>query len=210
MNENSIERLSKYKSSLQKLKTLGFLKVFSDNLADALGIQSAQVRKDFSLFGISGKKRGGYNVEDLLTSINTILGKDRIENVIIVGCGNIGIALMNYRGFVREKIKIIAGFDIDPSRMAKVEKIPIYTMEKLKDFIHAESVKIAIIAVPDIAAQRVADLLISYGIKGILNFAPIKLKSQGEVVINNVDLIQEIEKVIYYANAMDDDNGKES
>jgi redox-sensing transcriptional repressor len=201
MNENSVERLSKYKSSLQKLKSLGFIKVFSDNLADALGIQSSQVRKDFSIFGIAGKKRGGYDIEELLSCINRILGKDRVENVILVGCGNIGVALLNYKGFEKENIQIVAAFDIDPSKAGKSGKVPVLPMEEMKDLIEKNGISIAIIAVPDIAAQRVADLVISYGIRGILNFAPIRLKNQDKIEINNVDLVQEIEKVVYYVNA---------
>ena len=103
MNIEIIKRLSQYKSVLQKLKTLGFVKVFSDNLGDAIGVSSSLVRRDFTAFGLTGNKRGGYNIDELITRLNTILGKEDVQRIIIVGCGKIGTALMNYTGFFTGK-----------------------------------------------------------------------------------------------------------
>ncbi|MDD5408814.1 MAG: winged-helix domain-containing protein, partial [Candidatus Omnitrophica bacterium] len=107
-NKSCIIRLSRYKNSLHRLRALGFVKVFSDNLADAIGVLPSQVRKDFSLFGISGNKRGGYQVDSLIEKLNTILGKEQTQEVIVAGLGNIGNALMKYKGFEKEGIRISA------------------------------------------------------------------------------------------------------
>ncbi|MEW5759036.1 MAG: redox-sensing transcriptional repressor Rex [Candidatus Omnitrophota bacterium] len=203
VNRNCIIRLSRYKNALFRLKALGFMKVFSDNLADAVGVTAAQVRKDFSLFGVTGNKKGGYLVDSLIERLNIILGKDSVNNVIIIGAGNIGTALMKYKGFEKEGIKIIACFDIDPIKFSKKADIPVLPLENIKDFIKNNEVKIGIIAVPDIAAQNVLDILAVSGVKGVLNFAPIRLKGPDDCIINNVNLEHELENVIYFVNTQE-------
>jgi redox-sensing transcriptional repressor len=178
------------------------VKVFSDNLADAIGVTSEQVRKDFSLFGIIGNKRGGYTVEALIEKLNTILGKDRVQNVIVSGLGNIGTALTKYRGFEKEGIKIMAAFEVDSTKYDRKTVIPVLHIDEMPEYIRKNEIKIGIIAVPDIAAQQVADLMIGAGIRGILNFAPIRLRCPEDVVINNVNLELELESVIYFVNTL--------
>lgn len=201
-NKNCIIRLSRYKNALHRLLGLGFVKVFSENLADAVGVTASQVRKDFSLFGISGNKRGGYQIDNLLEKLNNILGKDQTQRVIVVGSGHIGQALMRYQGFEKEGIKIIAGFDIDSAKYNNSAPIPVLPIEELKDFVKANNIKIGIVAVPDVAAQHVADMMFGAGIKGILNFAPIRLRASEDFVVNNVNLELELENVIYFVNAL--------
>jgi redox-sensing transcriptional repressor len=201
-NKNCIIRLSRYKNSLYRLKALGFVKVFSDNLADAVGVTSEQVRKDFSLFGISGNKRGGYQVDALIEKLNSILGKDRLQKVVVVGAGHIGAALIQYRGFEEEGIKIAAAFDVDPAKIARECAVPVLPLEELRDFAKKNGITIGIIAVPEIAAQQAADLLLQAGIRGILNFAPLRLRIPDDVVVNNVNLELELENVIYFVNAL--------
>ncbi|MDD5731197.1 MAG: redox-sensing transcriptional repressor Rex, partial [Candidatus Omnitrophica bacterium] len=167
-NKNCVIRLSRYKNALYRLKSLGFIKVFSDNLADAVGVMPSQVRKDFSIFGISGNKRGGYQVDDLIEKLNGILGKNETQKAVIAGVGNIGMALIKYKGFEKEGIKIEAAFDIDPAKFNKATDIPVFALEELGAFIKNNKIKIGIIAVPDIAAQQVMDIMISAGIKGVL------------------------------------------
>lgn len=200
--KNCVIRLSRYKSALNRLKTLGFVKVFSDNLADAVGATSSQVRKDFSIFGISGSKRGGYKIDELIEKISNILGKNEVQKVIIAGAGNIGTALMKYKGFEKEGMKIVAGFEMDASKVNREIDIPVLPIEELKGFVLDNSIKIGIMAVPDIAAPGVLDIMLEAGIKGILNFAPIRLKVPEDCVINNVNIESELENVIYYVNAM--------
>ncbi|MDD5281342.1 MAG: redox-sensing transcriptional repressor Rex [Candidatus Omnitrophica bacterium] len=199
-NKNCIIRLSRYKNALYRLQTLGFVKVFSDNLADAVGGTASQVRKDFSIFGISGNKKGGYQIDSLLEKLNSILGKDQLQKVIVVGAGHIGSALMRYRGFEKEGIKIVAGFDIDPAKINRSSPVPVLPLEEVKAFVKSNGIRIAILAVPDIAAQQAADLICVSGIKGILNFAPLGLKAAEGCIINNVNLEIELENLIYFVN----------
>jgi redox-sensing transcriptional repressor len=202
-NKNCVIRLSKYKNALNRLQVLGFVKVFSDNLADAIGVTASQVRKDFSIFGISGNKRGGYKVEELIERINNILGKNELNKVIIVGVGKLGMALLKYKGFEKEGIKIVASFDIDSTKYVSDVDIPVLPFEELNGFVRKNNIRIGIIAVPDISAQLVADSMFLAGIKGILNFAPIRLKCPEDKVLNNVNMEVELENLIYFVNVLD-------
>ena len=201
MFERTIIRICRYKNALYRLKKLGFVRVFSDNIADAVGGTPSQVRKDFSMFAISGNKRGGYKVDELLEKIGSLLGKDQVCNVIVVGAGHIGLALMNYGGFEKENMTIKAAFDIDPAKFSIDPDIPVLPLLELADFVKKENIRVGIISVPDMAAQHVADLMISAGVKGILNFAPILLRSNDDTVIKNVNLELELENIIYFVNA---------
>ena len=202
VNKNCILRLSKYKTALTRLRSFGFVKVFSDNLADAAGVTSSQVRKDFSLFDLKGNKRGGYIIDEIIEKLNNILGKNQVQKVIVVGAGNIGHALMRYKGFEKEGIKIEACFESEASKLRPNAQIPILGSDQLKEFVKANKIKIAILAVPDVAAQAAWDSLKEAGIKGVLNFAPIRLQGEGDLVVNNVNLELELENVIYFVNAM--------
>jgi redox-sensing transcriptional repressor len=199
-NKRVILRFSRYRNALTRFKALGFVKIFSEYLADSVGVTSAQVRKDFSLFGISGNKRGGYQIDALIGKLNEILGKNEIQKVVLVGAGHLGSALLKYRTFEQEGIKIIAAFDIDPAKQLQKNSIPVLPVDQIIDFVEKNEIKIAILCVPDIAAQQSLDILIRAGIMGVLNFAPIELKSPNECIINNVNLAVELENLIYFVN----------
>jgi redox-sensing transcriptional repressor len=199
-NKNCIIRLSRYKNALVRFKTLGFIKIFSEYLADAVGGTSAQVRKDFSLFGISGNKRGGYQIDALIAKLNSILGKNEVQKVVLVGAGQLGSALVRYNTFEKEGIKIIAAFDIDPAKINPKAPTPILQIDEMARFILKNGVRIAILSVPDSAAQQTLDMLVKAGIKGVLNFAPIELKGTNDCIINNVNLAVELENLIYFVN----------
>ena len=215
-NKLCIIRLSKYKNALYRLKLLGFVRVFSDNLADAVEATASQVRKDFSLFGILGNKRGGYKIDELIEKLNIILGKDELQKVVIVGLGKLGTALIHYTGFEKEEIKIVAAFDIDPTKFNRLdsqplkqkEKTPVLPLEDLPEFVRKNNIKIGIITVPDIAAKQVVEIMLSAGIKGVLNFAPIRLRGNDDCIINNVNLEVELENLIYFVNASTKTKGK--
>lgn len=206
-NRKCIIRLSRYKNALKRLKALGFVKVFSGNLADAAGVTSSQVRKDFSLFGITGNRRGGYNVDELIHHIREILGKNESQKVVIIGTGNIGNALLRYKGFEAGGIKIMAAFDIDPAKYNPAGEVPVLPLDDFRAFVQEHNVKIGILAVPDAAAHHVSEIMISAGIKGILNFAPIQLRAADDVVINNINLEVELENLIYFVNAQGKTDG---
>lgn len=194
---SDIKRLLQYKLCLLRFKELGVSTIYSHNLGDAAGVTAVQVRKDFSQYGIKGRKRGGYVIDELLVEMNKIFG-DAKKNIVIVGMGNIGKALSQYNErFIKKNIHIVAGFDIDPSKQNKSFGVPIYPMEKLDEVIQNHKVTTAIIAVPFQIAQEVCNLLIAAGIKGILNFAPVILKVPEEIVIDNINLSNKLEGILY-------------
>ncbi len=208
MNKELIIRLSKYKRLLHKLKALGLERVFSNNLGDAIGVAPALVRKDFSVLNLPGNKRGGYEIEVLIEQLDRILGKDKPQEVIIVGCGRIGIALMRYDEFTTEGIKVVAGFDINPDKISDTQDVPIYHINELEDFVTKHDIQVGIITVPDTAAATVLDQMVEAGIKGILNFASIELKrtkraqdlSPVGCLIQNVNIGLELEQLFYQIN----------
>lgn len=179
---------------------MGVGKVFSYTLAKETGVTPDQVRKDFSEFSITGNKRGGYDINELLEKMEIIFHRDKDNNIVLIGMGNMGLALSKYSKFIQRHMNIVATFDIDPFKQKMRSGIPVYSMNRLKEIIDRFNVRVAIVAVPEISAQEVVDELVSYGIKGIMNFAPGLLKVPPSVVINNVNLCDELESVIYYAH----------
>lgn len=200
--KNSLKRIFLYRACLVRLKLMGLKKVFSYTLANETGVTADQVRKDFSEFGIKGNKRGGYEVEELLEKMENIFHRNKDHNLVLIGMGNMGLALSKYSRFVQRNMNIVATFDIDPFKQKIRSDIPVYSMGRLKEIIDRFRVKVAILAVPEISAQEVADELIRFGIKGIVNFAPVLLKVPADVVVNNVNLCDELESVIYYVHKM--------
>ena len=186
---------------------MGVEKVFSYTLANETGVTSDQVRKDFSEFNIKGNKRGGYKINELLEKMEKLFHRNKDNNIVLVGMGNMGLALSKYSKFVQRYMNIVATFDIDPFKQKIRSGIPVYSMNRLKEIIDRFSVKVAILAVPEISAQEVSDELIRHGITGIVNFAPVLLKVPPEVIINNVNLCDELESVIYFVHKQMKING---
>lgn len=204
LNKSTILRLARYLRVLQKLKSLGFVKVFSNNLGDAIGVTPAVVRKDFSIINIPGNKRGGYNIDTLIELLSNVLGKNQPHEIIIVGCGRIGSALMEYKEFSKEGIHISAGFDIDPGKVEPKAGIPILDVKEMPAFIKEHKITVGVIAVPDTAAAQVMEQMVNAGIQGILNFAPVELKCNHKgCLIHNVNLSLEIENLFYLVKLAD-------
>ncbi len=179
---------------------MGVEKVFSYSLANETGVTPDQVRKDFSEFQIRGNKRGGYDIDDLLERLESIFHRNKENNIVVVGMGNMGQALSKYSRFMQRNMNIVATFDIDPFKQKTRSDLPVYAMSRMKEIIDRFKVRIAILTVPEISAQEVTDQLVRYGIKGIVNFAPVLLKVPDDVIINNVNLCDELESVIYYVH----------
>ncbi len=198
--KNSLRRIFLYRSCLVRLKMMGVEKVFSYSLANETGVTPDQVRKDFSEFQIRGNKRGGYDIDDLLERLESIFHRNKENNIVVVGMGNMGQALSKYSRFMQRNMNIVATFDIDPFKQKTRSDLPVYAMTRLKEIIDRFKVRIAILTVPEISAQEVTDQLVRYGIKGIVNFAPVLLKVPDDVIINNVNLCDELESVIYYVH----------
>jgi redox-sensing transcriptional repressor len=191
-----------YRTSLIRLRQMGVEKVFSYTLANETGVTSDQVRKDFSEFNIKGNKRGGYDINVLLENMEKIFHENKDNDIVLIGMGNVGLALSKYSKFGQRHMNIVATFDIDPFKQKMRSGIPVYSMVRLQEIIERFNVKVAILAVPEISAQQVVDELIRFGIKGILNFAPVLLKVPADVIINNVNLCDELESVIYYVHKL--------
>jgi len=198
--KNSLKRIFLYRGCLVRLKLMGVERVYSYTLANETGVSSDQVRKDFSEFKITGNKRGGYNIEELLEKMEKIFHRNKDHNIVLIGMGNLGLALSKYSRFVQRNMNIVATFDIDPFKQKQKSVMPVYSMSRLKEIIDRFKVKVAILAVPEISAQEVADELVRHGIRGIVNFAPVLLKMPADVVVNNVNLCDELESVIYYVH----------
>ena len=157
------------------------------------------MRKDLTYFGQFGTRGLGYDVEQLASMITDLLGTNSLQPVILVGAGNLGTALLSYRGFEREGFEIAGAFDLDAGRKRdRNTRQPVYDMDKLPEFVREHRVRMAILTVPATSAQEVVNLLVEAGITGILNFAPIVLQVPEEVTVNNVNLAIELENLSYF------------
>jgi len=195
----AVYRLSLYLRCLQRLRANGIRTVSSEALAAAAGVKSTQLRKDLTYFGQFGTRGLGYDVAQLAGMITDLLGTNSLQPVILVGVGNLGTALLSYRGFEKEGFEIVAAFDIDRSlQRGKRLKQPIFGMDRLAAFAAGHGVKMAVLTVPATVAQEVANDLVAAGITGILNFAPIVLQVPEDVVVNNVNLAIELENLSYF------------
>ena len=195
----TVYRLSVYLRCLLRLKANEIRTVSSDALAKAAGVKPTQLRKDLAYFGNFGTRGLGYDVEQLSNMCSDLLGTNCLQPVILAGVGNLGLALLSYRGFEKEGFEIVAAFDNDPERpRGKGLPMPINSMDLMPEVIAAKNVKMAILAVPAAAAQEVANTLVRAGITGILNFAPLVLDVPEEVMVNNVNLAIELENLSYF------------
>jgi redox-sensing transcriptional repressor len=195
----TIYRLSIYLRCLHRLKSNAIRTVSSDALAKAAGVKPTQLRKDLTYFGQFGTRGLGYDVEQLTAMITDLLGTKRLQPVILVGVGNLGRALLSYRGFEQEGFEIVAAFDVEAETgQGRGIKQPIHGMEKLEDVVQQVGTRMAIVTVPATAAQEVTNRLVHCGIAGILNFSPIVLQVPEEVTVNNVNLAIELENLSYF------------
>lgn len=196
--EATVGRLSVYSRYLTEVEKQDIVSISSGEIAEGVGGTPAQVRKDLAYFGEFGTRGVGYNVKQLNQEIMNILGLTKRWNVILIGAGNLGSALSQYRGFRERGFQIIGVFDNDLNKVGlKLNGLPIYAISQLQEFIAKNDVAIGIIAVPAEYAQDIADLLIDTNIKGILNFAPVVLTIPEEVEIRNVDLTVNLEVLTY-------------
>ena len=195
----TIYRLSTYLRCLARLKEKELQTVSSEALAKVAGVKPTQLRKDLAYFGTFGTRGLGYDVAELSRRIADELGTSRLQPVILVGVGNLGLALLSYRGFEKEGFEIVAAFDAEPDR-PRDKKLPVtlFGMDDLPAFVRKHGVRMAILTVPAEAAQEVTNQLIQSGIAGILNFSPIVLSVPEDVMVNNVNLAIELENLSYF------------
>ena len=194
----AVRRLSLYLRQLDTFKKRERRTISSKQLGESLGLTDAQVRKDFAYFGQFGHPGIGYRVDDLINELKKILGTDKTWNVLLVGAGNLGRALLAYRGFEQKSFKLVAVFDSDQSKVGKKHgSFDIQSMNNLATVVEQENIKLAMIAVPAENAQDVADALVAAGIRGILNFAPVSLTVPEKVALNAVDLAVQLEQLSF-------------
>ncbi len=195
----TIRRLSVYTRCLQQLEDDGVKTVSSQELAERFNVNSAQVRKDLAYFGEFGVRGIGYYVAGLKAELQKILGLDREWAVALVGFGNLGSALLHYKGFARQGFRIAAIFDDDPAKIGReVGGVRVLSSRELGHAVKARGIQIAIVAVPPEAAQTVTDQLVEAGIKAILNFAPARLRAPRDARLKHVDLSIELETLSFY------------
>jgi redox-sensing transcriptional repressor len=194
ISESAVRRLSLYLRLLQEADAAGAGTISSGQLAERGGTTSAQVRKDLSLFGSFGKRGLGYSVPELLARIRDILGLGEDWRVALVGAGKLGSALASYRDFETRGFHIRAVFDSDPGKVgSRWAGLTIRADEEIETVVRAEGVEMAILTVPADAAQSAADRLVRAGVRGILNFAPVRLRVPDHVSLKNVDVALELE-----------------
>jgi redox-sensing transcriptional repressor len=199
ISEATINRLSLYSRLLAALEQEGVAVVSSKELSDRADFTATQIRRDLACFGQFGKRGIGYEVAALKQDISKILGVHVRRKAALVGVGNLGSALLGYRVLREHNFEIVAAFDSQPEKWNKViNSVVVQDIDKLPQTIQSEQIEIGIIAVPLDAAQSALDLLVSAGIKAILNFAPARLTVPRSIKLRNVDLSIELEGLSYF------------
>ncbi len=193
-----IGRLPRYFRYLGELKDQGIERVSSQELSDIMNVTASQIRQDFNNFGGFGQQGYGYNVEYLFQEIGRILGLNRDHNLIIVGAGNLGQALVNYGNFERRGFLFKGVFDKNPQLYGKkIRDKEVQPMENMEKFVETNQIDIAVLTIPKTEAEKVAERLVGCGIKGIWNFAHVDLRVPEEVQVENVHLSDSLMKLAY-------------
>ena len=195
------KRLSLYYRIFKRFNSEKIDKANSKQIADAIGIDSATVRRDPPYFGELGRRGYGYDVKKLMNFFADLLHDNSITNVMLVGIGNMGHALLHYRFHERNKMKIVMAFDTDDHPEVGTttnDGIPIYGISQIDSELKGVDVKTAILTVPSAKAQEVATVLAEAGVKGILSFSPIHLTVPKDVVVQYVDLTSELQTLLYF------------
>ena len=205
-----IRRLPRYYRYLGELLENGVERISSNDLSKRMKVTASQIRQDLNNFGGFGQQGYGYNVQYLFEEIGKILGLDREHNIIIVGAGNLGQALANYVEFEKKGLMIKGIFDVNPRLIGNtVRGIEIRMIDEVEAFIRDNKIEIAALTVPKSKAEDMAKLLVTYGIKGIWNFANIDLHTIENVVVENVHLSESLMKLSYRTSMFIKSSGSE-
>lgn len=197
--EATVVRLPLYLRALAGLAETGGATVSSEALAQAAGVTSAKVRKDLSYLGSYGTRGVGYDVWHLIHEVREQLGLTQHWPIVIVGIGNLGQALANYRGFTERGFRVAALVDTDPAKLGmRIEGLQVRPLDDLAELVGERGVAIGVIATPAAAAQAVADRMVEAGVRSILNFAPARLVVPVNVTVRKVDLAVELQILAYY------------
>ena len=197
----AVRRLSLYLRQLEAFRSDDRRTVSSRELGEALGVSDAQVRRDLAYFGQFGHPGIGYRVPELIQRVRRILGTDRISHVLLVGAGNLGRALIAFRGFTKRGFELVAVFDKDVAKIGqKIDGAHAVRIQPLSDMaatVKKHSIRVGILAVPASAAQQAAEEMVAAGIRGILNFAPVALQVGADVEVASVDLAIHLEQLSF-------------
>lgn len=203
-------RLPIYHRYLRYLFNAGKHRISSTELSEAVKVDSATIRRDFSYFGALGKRGYGYDVEYLLQFFGKALNQDKLTTTALIGVGSLGNALLNYNFRKSNNVRIGVGFDINPQLVGTIHSgIPIYSMDELETQIKEQEIEIVILTVPQEYAENIVSRLVETGIKGILNFTPLRFDVPDHIRVQNVDLTNELQTLIYFIN-QDSDSLAES
>lgn len=193
------KRLPLYYRFLKNLHSSGKQRVSSAELSEAVKVDSATIRRDFSYFGALGKKGYGYNVNYLLGFFRKTLDQDELTKVALVGVGNLGTAFLNYNFLKNNNTKIEVAFDVDESKVGtEIGDVPVHHMDDLEEVIVKNNIQVAILTVPAPPAQTITDRMVNAKIKGILNFTPARLTVPSSIRIHHIDLAVELQSLVYF------------
>jgi redox-sensing transcriptional repressor len=193
------KRLPLYYRFLKNLHSSGKQRVSSAELSEAVKVDSATIRRDFSYFGALGKKGYGYNVNYLLTFFRKTLDQDELTKVALIGVGNLGTALLNYNFLKNNNTKISVGFDVEESKVGTtMGDVTIYHMDDMEKVVKELGISVAILTVPAPFAQTITDRLVKADVKGILNFTPARLTVPPTTRVHHIDLAVELQSLVYF------------
>lgn len=199
ISKATIDRLPLYFRTLKMTQEEGLEIISSEELGRRIGVTPEQIRKDLSSFGEFGKKGVGYYVRELMRNIGEILGLHRNWNIAIVGFGHLGWALANYRNFTALGFNLQAIFDVDKGKIGQeVHGVEVYAMDRLEEIVKEKNINIGIITVPAEYAQQVTNKLVVAGVRGIWNFAPIKINVPDNIRLVSEDLSVGLSSISYY------------
>ncbi len=195
----SVRRLSLYRRFLQESQAAGKRHLFSHDIAATTGASPAQVRRDLMEVSGHGSPRQGYNVAELIDALSRFLDAGTPQPVILVGLGNLGRAVLAYFAGRHPKLRITLTFDIDPAKTGRLlNGCPCHCADKIPELCPAHGITMAILTVPAAEAQPVADRLVSAGIRGIINFAPVTLRVPPGVFVDTMDFACSLETVAFF------------
>lgn len=201
-----IKRLPRYYRYLGELLARDVVRISSKELSERMGVTASQIRQDLNNFGGFGQQGYGYQVEYLYTEIGKILGLDKKNNLIILGAGNLGMALVNSTGLQKRGFEIIGIFDVKPEVIGTtVRGIPVSDIGTLEQFIKEHEVDMAVLTVPKAAAPTLAANVVNWGVKAIWNFAPTDLQLPSDVVLENVHLTESLMRLSYKKKAAEEE-----
>ena len=200
----TVERLSKYRRLLAKTRKGDNAYIFSHHLANLLNLTSVQVRRDLMLIGLSGNHRKGYNIQELIMLIGKTIDQEEGHKLAVVGMGNLGRAVTRFIRKNEAKMEIVAGFDIDPTKIdIESDGVPCYHISSVREQIAIKGIEIVVLTSSAGAAQSITNVLVEAGVKGILNFTSEHLDVPEDIYLKDYDLMTSLEEIGFFIKDRD-------